>query len=135
MKDSITPRPILTRPAFVQANPHLRDAHRVAQCQMFAAARTAGLPTTEAYRDLMLDGINSALGLRGSQRLVSRRQMTIEEMHAISVALDVQLFGEGWKWSEEFSVTVRPMTVEVVHFEPRTAGRESFYFTVGELTA
>ena len=124
-------RPIETRPAFVEAHPHLRDAHLNAQRAMFGSARQAGLPTTDAHRDQMIEGINAALGYRGSRRLVSRRQMNVDEMHCIAVALDAGLFGPDWTWSEEFTITVRPVQLSVVHFEPRVATRTAFKTPIG----
>lgn len=120
-------RPIETRAAFVVANPHRAEAHRAAQCEMFACANAAGLSTRPESRDAMLDAINDALGYRGAGRLISRRQMTPDEMRAISVAIDAGLFGTDWTWSEEFTVTVRSIQMDVVHFEPRTSARRAFY--------
>lgn len=123
---------LTTRPAFIQANPHLTDAHRTAQRAMFGAARTAHLSTTDAFKDAMIDGINDALGLRGSRRLISRRQMTVAEMQAVTVAIEAGLFSEDWVWGHEFtvSVTTRTMQVEVaeVHFTPRATSAEARSF-------
>ena len=126
MSKHTTPRPIETRPAFVVANPHLKAAHLAAQRSMFASANSNGLSTRPEARDEMIDAVNQALGLRGSKRLVSRRQMTIDEMHAIAVAIDAGLFGDDWTWSEDFNITVRPVTMNVVHFEPRNSSHIAF---------
>ena len=120
------PRPIETRPAFVVAHPHLKAAHVAAQRGMFASARANGLSTKPEARDAMIDAVNQALGLRGSQRLISRRQMTIDEMYAIAVAIDAGLFGTDWTWSEDFNITVRPVVMNVVHFEPRNGSHAAF---------
>jgi len=126
MKDSTISRPIVTRPAFVEANPHLRNAHVAAQRSMFASANANGLSTRPEARDAMIDAVNNALGLRGSKRLISRRQMTIDEMHAIAVAIDAGLFGSDWTWGEDFDITVRPVVMNVVHFEPRNSSHAAF---------
>ena len=97
--------PIATRPAFVDANPTDRAAHRAAQRAMFGAANRAGLGTSDAHRDAMIDGVNAAFGLRGSQRIVSRRQMTVSEQQAIAVAIEAGLFGPDWIWSADFTIS------------------------------
>lgn len=110
-----------TRPAFVEAHPELCAAHRDAQKAMFGAARAAGLSYS---RDLQLRGMNEALGLRGSARITSRRELTITEMRAVTVAIEGGMFSDDWTWGQDFSISIRTRTVEIeeVHFEPR-AGR------------
>ena len=126
MQQLITPNPIVTRPAFVEANPVRKDAHRAAQKAMFKAANMAGLSTRDEARDEMLDGINDALGLRGSKRLISRRQMTVEEMQIVAVAIDAGLFSPDWTWGNEFTAQITTISKTVVHFEPRNSNRRAF---------
>lgn len=112
---------IQTRPVFVEANPHLKDAHLRAQRAMFGAARLANLPTKDEAKDDMIEGINAAFNYRGSQRLISRKQMTIEEMRAVTVAIEAGLFSDDWTWGYDFGITVSTHTVqaEVAHIELR----------------
>ena len=114
-------KPIETRPAYVVAHPQHKAAHRAAQRAMFGAANRAGLPTSEPFRDLMLDGLNDALGLRGSRRLISRRQMTVEEMQAVAVAIEADLFSADWKWNHDFAISITPYVLRVfaVHIAPK----------------
>ena len=109
---------IATRPAFVEANPTATAAaaHRNAQRAMFGAAREARLSTD---RDDQLEGINAALGLRGGNRLVSRRQMSVEEMQAITVAIEAGFFSYDWTWGNDFSLSITRRQVTEVHFTPR----------------
>ncbi len=118
---------IATRPAFVEARPELLDEHRQAQKAMFGAARRADLCTSEPFKDAMIDGINEALGLHGSRRLISRTQMTVAEMQAVRVAIEAGLFSSDWTWGNEFtiSVTTETVRVEVVHITPTPTASET----------
>ena len=116
---------ILHRPAFVEAHPELKEAHRAAQRAFFAAANRAGLQTDEAHKDAALDGINDALNRKGSRRLISRKQLKIEEMEALTVAIEAGLFTDNWVWGHDFMLYIRTATVRVasVHFEPLSSER------------
>lgn len=112
------------RPAFVEANPELKEAHRAAQCELFAAIDRSGLSRD---KDLQLEGINAALNRIGSRRLISRKQLKIEEMNALIPAIDAGLFSQDWTWGHDFMIYVRTATVQIpamtvrmssVHFEP-----------------
>lgn len=109
---------LITRPAFVEVNPELQAQHRAAQRAMFAAANFAEMSRD---RDDQLEGINDAFGYRGASRLISRRQMTIEEMRAVTVAIEAGLFSDDWVWGNDFGITVSTHTVqaEVAHIELR----------------
>jgi hypothetical protein len=96
------------RPAFVEAFPLDLNAHRAAQKAMFGAARAAGLPTTEAHKAAMIGAINQLLGLR----LESRKQLTVQEMECITVAIESGAFLENWRIIPGFSARVR-ITVTV----------------------
>ena len=111
------------RPAFVEAHPELKADHREAQSAMFGAAHNAGLPLGPEAKDAMIDGINKALGRRGSRYLISRKQLRIEEMNAITEAIENGLFGADWTWNEAFTITVRSATVRVATIEPRAMTR------------
>jgi len=113
-------QPIATRPAFVEACPELQAQHRAAQCALFGAARRADLPTSEPFKDAMLYGINAALNFRGSRRLISRRQMSVAEMQAVTVGIEAGLFSEDWTWGNDFTLSISTRLVEVteVHFAP-----------------
>ena len=113
------------RPAFVEAHPELQAQHRAAQRALFGAANRAGLPTDEAAKDAMIDGINDALNRKGSRRLISRKQLKIEEMEALTFAIESGLFSQGWIWGHEFMVYIQTQTVRVatVHFEPLSSER------------
>ena len=111
------------RPAFVEAHPELKTQHREAQSAMFGAAHNAGLPLGPQAKDDMIEGINNALGRRGSRRLISRKQMRIEEMEAVTAAIEAGLFSSDWTWNEEFTITVRQVTVRAATIEPRSMTR------------
>lgn len=111
------------RPAFVEAHPELKDLHREAQCAMFGAAHTAGLPIAPEHKDHMIEGINNAMARRGSRRLISRKQLRIEEMEAVTAAIEAGLFGADWTWNEDFAITVRTITVRAATIEPRSMTR------------
>ncbi len=108
---------LITRPAYVEAHPAQSAAHLAAQRAMFGAARNAGLSRD---RDDQLEGINAALGFRGGNRLISRRQMTIAEMQAVTVGIEAGFFSEDFTWGNDFSLTISTRMVEVteVHFAP-----------------
>jgi hypothetical protein len=101
------------RPAFCEAFPAETETHRAAQRAMFGAARTAQLPAkTDDDRAAMIAGINQLLGLR----IESRRQLTIEEMQAVVVAIESGAFYGNWQLIEGFQVRV---TFSVsVHISP-----------------
>ena len=103
--------------AFVEAHPELREEHLSAQRAMFKAARDAQLSWS---RDLQIRGMNEALGLRGTTRIQSRRELSIAQMRAIKVAIEAGLFQDDWTWGHEFVVAIRTRTVELteVHFMP-----------------
>lgn len=111
------------RPAFVEAHPELKAQHRAAQSAMFDAAHHAGLPLGLKAKDDMIEGVNNALGRKGSRRLISRKQMRIEEMTAITEAIENGLFGTDWTWNEAFTVTVCTVTTRVATIEPRAMTR------------
>lgn len=113
------------RPAFTQAHPELRHAHRDAQCALFGAARNADLPTDESGRDAMLDGINNALNRCGARRLISRTQLNIEEMQAVTIAIENGAFGTNWEWNHGWFlfISVRTMRLSTVRAEPRDGAR------------
>lgn len=99
------------RPAYVEANPHLRHNYRDAQCAMFGAARAAGSRTDDAHRDAMLDGINAALNRRGARRLISRTQLRIDEMNAITLAITSGYFGPNWEWSHDWMLFIQTVQI------------------------
>ncbi len=124
--------PIATRAPYVAANPFEKAAHRAAQKSMFGAANAAGLGTGPAHKDAMIDGINSAFGLRGSQRIISRTQMTVDEQRAIAAAIESGLFGEDWIWSVDFKISrceVQEVTQirTVLHFAPINDARAEMF--------
>ncbi len=96
------PRFSAYRPAFVEAFPFDLSAHRDAQRALFGAARNAGLLTNDAHRATMIGAINQLLGLR----LESRRQLTVQEMQAVTVAIDAGAFLPGWRIIPGFSARV-----------------------------
>lgn len=98
------------RDGYVATFPREIEAHRKAQCAMFAAAKTAGLsPKTkgaaerDAAKAFMLAGINQFLGLR----LTSRAQLTIPEMELITVAIEAAVFSPGWVLAPGVAARVR----------------------------
>ena len=99
------------RPAFVEAHPELQDLHREAQCALFGAAHAMSLPTDEAHKDIMLDAINEAFNRKGSRRLISRKQLKIEEMEALTCAIEAGLFSPDWTWGHDFMIYIRTATV------------------------
>ena len=117
------------RPAFVEANPELKEAHRAAQNAMFAAIAAAGLTRD---KDAQLEGVNAAFNRIGSRRLISRKQLKIEEMEALTAAIDAGLFSEDFTWGHDFMIYVRTATVVIpaqtvrlssTHFEPLKSER------------
>lgn len=110
------------RPAFVEAHPELKATHRDAQCAFFGAANAAGLSQD---KDAALEGINDALNRKGSRRLISRKQLKIEEMQALTVAIEAGLFSPDWTWGHEFMLYIRTanVRVSVTHFEPINSER------------
>lgn len=78
------------RPAFVEAQPQLKDAHRHAQRHLFGTAARAGLSRD---KDEMLSVINALLG----SAFTSRTQMTVDEMEAVSTAIEAGGFKSGWE--------------------------------------
>lgn len=124
--------PVATRAAYVVANPFEKAAHRAAQSAMFGAAKRAGLGTGPAHKDAMIDGINAAFGLRGSQRIISRTQMTVDEQRAIAFAIESGLFGEDWIWGVDFKISrceVQEViqTRTVLHFAPINDARSEMF--------
>ena len=109
-----TPAP---RIGFVDAHPELREEHLHAQRAMFKAARDARLSWS---RDLQIRGMNEALGLRGVNRIASRRELSIAQMRAVTVAIEEGLFQDDWTWGHPFIVSIRTRTVEMteIHFTP-----------------
>lgn len=104
------------RPAFVDAFPTLREAHRAAQKAMFGAAHKADLPTNEIAADFMVDGINQLLGLS----IGSRRQLTIDEMDAVTVAIEANAFNGRWETSVRAEIVYRTeIRLTVVTQRPR----------------
>lgn len=87
------------RPAFVEAFPVDLASHRDAQKAMFGAAREAGLDTKG---DEMIEGINALLGLH----LSSRRQLTVDEMHVVTVAIEGGAFRSDWTPRLRAQITV-----------------------------
>lgn len=115
--------PIATRARYVAANPIDKSAHRAAQKAMFGAANRFGLGTGPAHKDAMIDGINAAFGLKGSQRIISRTQMTVDEQRAIAAAVESGLFDGDWNWGVDFKISrceVQEFTQTrtVLHFAP-----------------
>ncbi len=82
--------PATERPAFVEAYPHLREAHRRAQCAFYGAASNAGLDTND--RDAMIAACNYELSIN----IASRRELTIEEMEHMAMLFDLGLYTAGW---------------------------------------
>ena len=124
------------RPAFVEAHPELKDLHREAQSAMFGAAHAMGLPTDARAKDVMLDAINEALNRKGSRRLISRKQLKIEEMESITGAIEAGLFSPDWTWGHDFMIYIRTATItaaiqtdvvrmrfSTVHLEPLSTER------------
>ena len=83
------------RPSFIEAHPELQPTYREVQCAMFGAIATADISRD---RDIQLDGINNALNRRGARRLISRTQLRIDEMQAITLAIQSGFFGPNWEW-------------------------------------
>jgi hypothetical protein len=82
-------QPPARRPAYVEAFPQDREAHRDSQRRMFAAARFAGLDTEN--RDAFLEAVNYECGLN----LTSRRQMTPEENEYMAMIFDLGYYVPG----------------------------------------
>jgi hypothetical protein len=98
------------RSGYVATFPLELEAHRKAQCAMFAAAGTAGLmpkvkgeAEREAAKVVMLAGINQFLGLR----LTSRTQLTVVEMELVTVAIEAGVFSPGWVLAPGCAARVR----------------------------
>lgn len=117
------------RPAFVEAHPELKQAHRAAQCALFGAAHRAGLSNDQTE---MLEGINEALNRKGARRLTSRRQLKIEEMNEITRAIEAGLFSSDWTWGHDFMLYIQTATIEIpaqrvrvssTHHEPLNSER------------
>lgn len=87
------------RPAYVVAFPVDLASHREAQKGMFGAAREAGLDTKT---DAMIEGINALLGLH----LSSRTQLTVDEMHVVTVAIEAGVFRADWTPRMRAQITV-----------------------------
>lgn len=94
------------RPAFVEAFPLDTPAHRAAQRALFGAARAAGLPTGETAKAAMIGAINQLLGLR----LESRRQLTVEEMQCVTVAIQSGAIMANWRLMPGLSARVKVTT-------------------------
>lgn len=80
------------RPAFIEAQPELKASHRAAQKHLFGVAAKAGLSRD---KEEMLLGINALFG----SALTSRTQMTVDEMEAVTTAIEAGAFRRGWELS------------------------------------
>lgn len=77
------------RPAFIQAQPHLKTAHDAARKHFFGVAGKAGLSRD---KDETLAGINALFG----SALTSRTQLTVDEFEAVTVAIEAGAFRRDW---------------------------------------
>ena len=112
-----TPMSLHTAPrpaSFVEAHFALPATYRETQCAFFAAATNAGLSRD---RSLQIRGCNEALGLRGSDRITSRAQLTQLQLRALTVAIENDFFADDWTWGHPYTVAMQIRTIEVAEIQ------------------
>ncbi len=82
---------------FCELHPERRRAWVNANAEMFAAARAAGLGTTQ--RDEMIEAICRTLRIN----ITSRKQLTIAELHRMAGAFASGMWAPGWDYVPELA--------------------------------